>query len=85
MIDIELIDYELPLVVVEKATVIPGGFLSAISWWAAGYSRKAWNPGRKDFGGTGFPQTGRPGPESSSGSRFRFSGRGRRHHGYRSK
>lgn len=30
MIDIELIDYELPLVVVEKATVIPGGFLSAI-------------------------------------------------------
>ena len=25
MIDIELIDYELPLVVVEKATVIPGG------------------------------------------------------------
>ena len=27
MIDIELIDYELPLVVVEKATVIPGGFL----------------------------------------------------------
>lgn len=30
MIDIELIDYELPLVVVEKATVIPVGFLSAI-------------------------------------------------------
>ncbi len=30
MIDIELIDYELPLVVVEKATVIPGGFLSVI-------------------------------------------------------
>lgn len=30
MIDIELVDYELPLVVVEKATVIPGGFLSVI-------------------------------------------------------
>lgn len=30
MTDIELVDYELPLVVVEKATVIPGGFLSVI-------------------------------------------------------
>lgn len=30
MIDIELVDYELPLVVVEKATVIPGGFLLVI-------------------------------------------------------
>lgn len=30
MIDIELIDYELPLVVVEKATVIPGGFFQQL-------------------------------------------------------
>ena len=30
MIDIELIDYELPLVVVEKATVIPPGYFKSV-------------------------------------------------------